>query len=74
MCDGCENCICDAKISKWKISLYGTFVAFIIFNPMMYRCVNQCLPFDVANKYGCPKPIGFILHLVIFMLIIRSLM
>ena len=69
-----ENCMCGAQIPKWKFSLYGALIAFIIFNPMMYRCVNNCLPFAVANKYGCPKQVGFILHLVLFMLIIRAIM
>lgn len=74
MCGGCENCVCGAQAQKWKRSLLGALIAFIVFNPLMYRCVNMCLPFVTANKSGCPNAVGFFIQLVLFMLIIRSIM
>jgi len=62
---------------KWRFTLYTVFVAILVFNPWTYKLVNSLLSRflgSIANNVGCPTTIGFVVHMVVFTLIIRYLM
>jgi hypothetical protein len=62
---------------KWRYTLYTTFVLLLLFNPWTYKLVDSLLSGlvgQIAGKYGCPTIFGFLLHAVIFTLIIRYMM
>lgn len=65
------------SFDKWRFTLYTTVLLLILFNPWMYLFVNKLLGSligTIANKEGCPTMIGFIVHAVVFTLILRLLM
>jgi hypothetical protein len=61
---------------KWRFSIYSALVVLIVFNPWTYKLVNSLLSGLVGSiaKDGCPTPIGFAIHLVVFTLIVRYMM
>jgi hypothetical protein len=62
---------------KWRYTLYTTFVLLALFNPWTYKLVDSLLSGfvgQIAGKYGCPTTLGFVLHAIIFTLIIRYMM
>ena len=62
---------------KWRFTLYTTFVAILLFNPWTFSVVNTLLSRFIgqtATGNGCPTPLGFVIHVVIFTLIIRYMM
>uniref|UniRef100_A0A6C0B8D4 Uncharacterized protein n=1 Tax=viral metagenome TaxID=1070528 RepID=A0A6C0B8D4_9ZZZZ len=62
---------------KWRFTLYSTFVLVILFNPWTYSLVNSLLSRFIgqtATGNGCPTPLGFAIHVIIFTLIIRYMM
>ena len=65
------------SVDKWRFTLYTTVLLLILFNPWMYIFVNKLvgsLIGTIANKEGCPTMLGFIVHAVVFTLILRVLM
>ena len=74
------SCSCNRDLTsfdKWRFTLYTTVLLVILFNPWMYLFVNKLLGSligTIANKEGCPTIIGFIVHAVVFTLILRLLM
>lgn len=62
---------------KWRFTLYTVLVAIFVFNPWTYKLVNSLLSGflgSIANNVGCPTTVGFVVHMVVFTLIIRYLM
>lgn len=62
---------------KWRFTFYTVLVAVLIFNPWTYKLVNSLLSGflgSIANAAGCPTTVGFVVHIVVFTLIIRYLM
>jgi hypothetical protein len=62
---------------KWRYTLYTTFLLLILFNPWTYRLVHKLLGSiigAIANKDGCPTMLGFIIHAIVFTVILRILM
>ena len=62
---------------KWRFTLYTTILLLILFNPWMYKFVNSLLYSiigTIANKEGCPTILGFIVHTIVFTIILRLLM
>jgi hypothetical protein len=65
-----------SNAEKWKYTLYTTVIFLIVANPYMYRFVQILLGrfVKVADKSGCPTWVGFLLHAVVFTLILRFIM
>jgi hypothetical protein len=65
------------SFDKWRFTLYTTVLLVILFNPWMYIFVNKLLGSligSISNKEGCPTIMGFVVHAVVFTLILRLLM
>jgi len=73
-------CACARQLTsfdKWRFTLYTTILLLILFNPWMYIFVNKLLGYvvgSIANKEGCPTILGFIVHAVVFTVLLRALM
>jgi hypothetical protein len=66
-----------SNADKWRFTLYTTVLLLILFNPWMYKLVHRLLSFligPIANKEGCPTMLGFIVHAIVFTVILRLLM
>jgi hypothetical protein len=66
-----------SNADKWRFTLYTTVLLLILFNPWMYILVHRLLSFlvgPIANKEGCPTMLGFIVHAIVFTIILRLLM
>jgi len=66
-----------SNTDKWRFTLYTTILLLILFNPFMYKIVNSLLfsiVGSIANNEGCPTLIGFVIHAIIFTIILRLLM
>lgn len=62
---------------KWRYTLYTTFVLLLLFNPWTYKFMNTTLSKftgSIANKEGCPTMLGFLLHALVFTVVVRYLM
>jgi hypothetical protein len=66
-----------SNTDKWRYTLYTTVLLLILFNPFMYKIVNSLLSSiagPIANSEGCPTLVGFVIHSIIFTIILRLLM
>jgi len=61
---------------KWRYTLYTTIIFLIVANPLTYKLVNYLLGFilKISDSSGCPTTVGFLIHAVVFTLILRYLM
>ena len=62
---------------KWRYTIYTTFVLLVLFNPWTYKFMNSLLSDflgPISDKGGCPTMTGFILHALIFTIILRYMM
>jgi len=61
---------------KWKYTLYTTFVFLLVANPYTYKFVQILLGkfIKISDKSGCPTILGFLVHAVVFTLILRYIM
>ena len=65
---------------KWKYTLITTAIFLLIANPYTYILVNNIFTglFGTMGKMssaaGCPTLLGFILHAIVFTLILRGVM
>lgn len=61
---------------KWKYTLYTTCIFLIVANPYVYQFVEILLGrfIHIADKKGCPTMVGFLIHAVVFTLILRAIM
>ena len=62
---------------KWRFTLYTTLVLIVLLNPWTYIAMNTLFsrwlgPF--SSKSGCPTWLGFVVHVILFTLVIRFLM
>ena len=73
-------CVCARELTsfdKWRFTLYTTVLLLILFNPWMYIFVNRLvgsLIGSIANRDGCPTMLGFIVHAIVFTVVLRGLM
>lgn len=61
---------------KWLYTLYTTLIAIVVFNPWTYKLTNRLL-YSLTGplaKGGCPTEVGFVVHLVVFTLVLRAVM
>ena len=75
-----KNCECNKKndckltnFKKWLYTLYTALILLVLFNPYSYLLVNRIIG-GVCNKAGCPTTMGFLLHTIVFIIILRLLM
>ena len=65
---------------KWKYTLITTAIFLLIANPYTYILVNKIIVGlfgtmgKVSSATGCPTLVGFILHAIVFTLILRVVM
>jgi len=61
---------------KWKYTLITTVIFILIANPYTYMLVDKLLGsfIKIANIKGCPTTVGFVVHTIVFTLILRYIM
>ena len=62
------------NLEKWKFSLIGTFLVVILFNPTSFRLMQNILGNligKISDKNGCPTILGYLLHALVFTLLVR---
>lgn len=69
----CECKIKLTNLEKWLYTLYTTIVFILVSNPYTYKLVNSILG-NISDKKGCPTAFGFVVHTIVFMLILRLIM
>jgi hypothetical protein len=74
MCESCDKKQCKlTNYEKWFYTLYTTIIFILVSNPFTYKLVNSLIG-NISDKKGCPTTFGFIVHSVVFTLILRGLM
>ena len=68
------TCSCINQEKKIRISIQTAIVAFILFNPITFQAVRGLFGGWVSTVEGCPKTLGFLLHTILFGVIIFLLM
>ena len=62
---------------KWRYTLYTTAILLVLFNPWTYMFVNSLLSRftgPISNRVGCPTMTGFLIHALVFTVILRYMM
>jgi len=61
---------------KAKYSFYSTLIFFLVANPETFKMTQKVLGwvFLVAGPGGCPSPMGFFLHTILFFLVLWGAM
>lgn len=61
---------------KAKFSFYSTLVFFLIANPETYKLMERIFGsfVHIASEGGCPTPMGFFLHSLLFFLVLWGIM
>lgn len=68
------TCPCLSNEKKLYISLQTALLAFVFFNPMLFKLVAGVLGRWVASADGAPTMLGLVLHAVLFGLVLYLLM
>jgi hypothetical protein len=70
----CRNCREEpSNLDKWKFSLIGTIIVFLIFNPVTEYIIKYYLG-TISNKYLKSSIHGYIFGYILFILLVRSTM
>lgn len=73
-----KNCLNKPTNSdKWRFTLYTVIIFLLVINPYTYILVNRLLGRfigKISDSNGCPTTLGFIVHTVVFTLIVRYIM
>jgi len=59
---------------KWKFTLYTVVILVVLFNNYAFKLVHSLLSNFVgaiADRNGCPNMLGFVVHTVVFTLVLR---
>ena len=59
---------------KWKFTLYTVLFVVVLFNQYAFITVNKLLGSFVgaiADRHGCPTLLGFVVHTLVFTLVLR---
>ena len=57
---------------KFKYSLYSALAFFLVANPVTFKFVNSLIVGVAVN--GCPTAFGFMLHTLVFFVVLYGLM
>lgn len=68
------TCACLSNEKKMYISLQTALIAFLFFNPLLFKLVSSVLGKWVASGEGAPTMLGLALHTVLFGLVLYLLM
>jgi hypothetical protein len=68
------TCPCLSNQKKLYISLQTALLAFVFFNPMLFKLVASVLGKWVSDSAGAPTMLGLLLHTVLFGLVLYLLM
>ena len=63
-----------ATFQKWKYSVYTGIVLILLFNPGSFLLTEHLLRIDTVDENGTPTLLGYGLHLVLFILLLRTMM
>jgi hypothetical protein len=59
---------------KWRFTLYTVVIVILVFNHFTFKIVNSILGKligPLCDKNGSPNMKGFIVHLIVFALLLR---
>jgi len=58
---------------KWRFTLYTVVMVLALFNPYAYKVVNSIVGsvVKISDKNGCPTLAGFLVHVLVFTLVLR---
>jgi hypothetical protein len=73
MCDCEKKNVKPTNYEKWLYTFYTTIVFILVSNPYTYRLVNSILG-NISDKRGCPTAFGFVVHTIVFTLVLRLIM
>jgi hypothetical protein len=68
------TCACLSNQKKFYISLQTALLAFVFFNPLLFKLVASVLGRWVSDSAGAPTMLGLALHTVLFGLVLYLLM
>ncbi len=76
-CEKCREELEPNNLEKWKFSLIGTFLVVILFNPTIFRITQNILGNligKISDKSGSPTVLGYLLHALVFTLLVSYYM
>jgi hypothetical protein len=58
---------------KWRFTLYTVVMVVALFNHYAFIAVNSILGsvIKISDKNGCPTLAGFVVHILVFTLVLR---
>lgn len=59
---------------KWRFTLYTVVMVVVLFNHYAFKLVNSLLGKVIgrlSDNNGCPTTLGFIVHTLVFTLVLR---
>ena len=62
------------SIRKWQISAFSLFLFVLVTNPITYKITDRFLGGflgRIADAMGSPTRVGYILHAIVFLLLVR---
>lgn len=68
------TCPCLTIEKKMKVSIQTALIAFVIFNPLLFKFMGSIFGKWLANSDGLPTMGGLIIHVLLFGFIIYALM
>ena len=68
------SCACISNQKKIFISVQTAVIAFIIFNPIIFKVIRGIFGSWVSSVEGCPTMPGLLLHTLLFGFVIYLLM
>ena len=69
-CEKCRKVLEPSNIDKWRFSFIGAFIVIFIFNPVTFILTHNLFN-NVLNKSSCPTIFGYILHTIVYLLLVR---
>jgi hypothetical protein len=55
---------------KWRFSFIGGFIVLLIFNNYTFQLTNSIFG-SVLSRKNCPTLFGYILHTIVYILLVR---
>ena len=58
---------------KWRFTLYTVIMVLALFNPYAFIAVNSIVGsvVKISENNGCPTLAGFVVHVLVFTLVLR---
>lgn len=68
------TCACLSNQKKLYISIQTAVIAFLIFNPVLFKVVRSVLGGWISSAEGCPSMAGLFVHALVFTGVLYLLM